>query len=109
MTGCRCHHPRLLLLLHHLHFHSTSTSPLLRLAHLQAILFPGWENLSTGNAILRSLRNPFAAIKNAVVGAATLPHAALLTDPLSDAVVTMAGHSVRWAVEQLIVTFLNVT
>ena len=91
-------------------YHREDTrSALLRLAHLQAILFPGWENLSTGNAILRSLRNPFAAIKNAVVGAATLPHAALLTDPLSDAVVTMAGHSVRWAVEQLIVPFLNVT
>ena len=110
VTGCRCHHHHrlLLLLLHHL-LHTSTPPHLLRLAHLQAILFPGWENLSTGNAILRSLRNPFAAIKNAVVGAATLPHAALLTDPLSDAVVTMAGHSVRWAVEQLIVPFLNVT
>ena len=87
-------------------------SHLVRLAHLQDILFPNWAEPPT--MVLRMLntvseRAGLSELMRLVgIGLLSeLPHASSLVEILAEVVVCMAAHAVDWAVEQLIMPFLK--
>ena len=82
-------------------------SCLQRLSQLQAILFPGWAATATQKRLRRLGLPDFMRTLGLSSAPSELPYAAQLVEPIADILVSMASHSVQWAVEQLIVPFLQ--
>ena len=86
-------------------------SHLVRLAHLQEVLFPGWGEprdlmMRAVNKLAESAVG--GLVRAAGVGALSeLPHATQLVEILAEIVVCMAAHGVQWTVEQIIMQFLK--
>ena len=89
----------------------TVRSHLVRLAHLQQVLFPGWGEPRdiVSMIVLKISESPVGGLVRAAgVGALSeLPHATSLVEVLAEIVVCMAAHGVQWAVEQVIMPFLK--
>ena len=89
----------------------STESHLVRLAHLQQVLFPGWaEPRSVGMKLVHMLaEGSFGGVVRAAgIGALSeLPHAGQLVEVLAEVVVCMAAHAVQWSVEQIIMPFLK--
>ena len=84
---------------------------LIRMAHLQEVLFPGWaepRTLSAKVVHMMAESSLGGLVRAAGVGALSeLPHASQLVEVLAEIVVCMAAHAVQWAVEDIIMPFLK--
>ena len=76
-----------------------------RLTQLRHLLFPGWQ--STQESTRRFPLPAFVRDLGMSSAPSELPYAAQLVGPIADILVSMAAHNVTWAVEQLILPFLQ--
>ena len=87
-------------------------SNLVRLAHLQGALFPGWRAEGT-SAVARLVQEAAdqtmgGLLRMVGIGQVReLPHAHQLVDVLAEIVVCLAAHALQWTVEQVIIPFLK--
>ena len=89
----------------------STRSNLMRLAHIQNVLFPGWAppRSTIDRAVNGLAESPVGDLMRAAgIGNLTeLPHATQLVEVLAEVIVCMASHAVQWAVEEVIVPFLK--
>ena len=94
-----------------MHPAETTVAHLIRLAHLQAVLFPGWgEPRGVGMKLVYALAESSVGGLVRATGVAPLselPHAGQLIEVLAEIVVCMAAHAVQWAVQEVIMPFLK--
>ena len=88
-------------------------SCLQRLTQLRNLLFPGWQSTEESKRrfpladLVRRLGASLSGGKGSLSAPSELPYATQLVEPVADILVSMASHSVTWAVEQLILPFLQ--